>query len=321
MLSRVIFAVLLAVTAQTATAEWPVRSITWIVPFAAGGATDVIARDIAHRVGDQLKQSIVIDNVAGAGGTVGTAKAAKAAADGYTFLVGHLGYMAAAPSLYKQLPYRPTVDFVPVLRFPDTPLVIEVAANSRFKTLDDVIDYAKQNPGKLNVANAGVGSTSQLVESLFASRLGLKTAQIPYKGIAPAITDLIGGSVDVVFDQSNTALGYVAGGKVRALAVTSPSPMPQFPEAKAVADFLPGFEAATWYGLYAPKGTPAQIVEAVHRAYLKAMGDPRWQEALTAQGMRLLPLDDYSPARLGAHTIAEIERWSGVLRHAGIAPQ
>lgn len=321
MLIRVIFAALLAFTAQAGFAQWPAKSMTWVVPFAAGGATDVIARDIAQRVGEQLKQTIVIDNVAGAGGTVGSAKVAKAAPDGYTFLVGHLGYIGAAPSLYKQLPYRPAVDFVPVVRFPDTPLVIVVAANSRFRTLADLIDYARQNPGKLNVANAGVGSTSHLVGALFASRLGLKTTDVPYKGIAPAITDLIGGSVHVVFDQTNTALGYVAAHKVRALAVTSPAAMPQFPDAKAVAEFLPGFEAATWYGLYAPKGTPPEVIEAVHGAYLKAMSDQRWQDTLAAKGMRLLPAADYSPARLGAHTISEIERWSDVVRDAGIVPQ
>jgi tripartite-type tricarboxylate transporter receptor subunit TctC len=321
MVARILFAVLLVLTAQEGLAQWPDRTISWVVPFAAGGATDVIARDIAHRVGQQLKQSIVIDNVAGAGGTIGAAKVAKAAPDGYTFLVGHLGYMAAAPSLYKHLAYRPTVDFSPVMRFPDTPLVIEVASNSRFKTLRDLIDYAKQNPGKLNVANAGVGSTSQLVESLFASQLGLTVTQIPYKGIAPAVTDLMGGSVDVVFDQSNTALTYVNGNKVRALAVTSPTPMPQFPGAETVAESLPGFEAATWYGLYAPKGTPTPIIEALYQAYVNAMADKAWQEALNAEGMRLLPVGEYSPASLGALTASEIKRWSGVLSQAGIAAQ
>jgi tripartite-type tricarboxylate transporter receptor subunit TctC len=305
----------------TAEAQWPARPMTWVVPFAAGGATDVMAREIAQRVGDNLKQSIVIENVPGAGGTLGSAKVAKAPGDGYTFLVGHLGYISAAPSLYKQLPYQPMVDLVPVVRFPDTPLVLVVSATSRFKTLSDLIEYARQNPGKLNVANAGVGSTSHLIAALFTSRLNIKTTDIPYKGIAPAVTDLIGGSVDVVFDQTNTALGYVHAGKTRALAVTSAAAMPQFPEARPVSDVLPGFEAVTWYGLYAPKGTPPEIIELVHQAYLKAIADSQWQASLSARGMRLLPAIDYSPARFGAHTVSEIERWRAVVRQAGIQPQ
>ncbi len=321
MLIRFIIAAILGLTIQTANAQWPAKPMTWVVPFAAGGATDVLAREFAQRVGEQLKQPIVIENVGGAGGTLGSAKVAKAPPDGYTFLVGHMGYMAAAPSLYKQLPYQPMVDFAPVVRFPDTPLVLVVQAKSRFKTLQDLVDYAKQNPGKLNVANAGVGSTSHLVGALFASRLSLKTTDIPYKGIAPAIVDLMGGTVDVVLDQTNTALGYVTAGKVRALAVTSLAAMPQFPEAKPVAEVLPGFEAATWYGLYAPKGTSPEIIEAVHRAYLKAIADSSWQASLASKGMRLLPTADYAPARLGAHTLAEIERWRSVIRQAGIEAQ
>jgi len=321
MVLKAILGFAVALSAFSAAAQWPARPMTWVVPFAAGGATDVMAREIAQRVGDNLKQAILIENVPGAGGTLGSAKVAKAPGDGYTFLVGHLGYIAAAPSMYKHLSYQPMVDLVPVVRFPDTPLVIVVSAGSRFKTLPDLIEYARQNPGKLNVANAGVGSTSHLIGTLFASRLNIKTTDVPYKGIAPAVTDLIGGSVDVIFDQTNTALGYVTAGKVRALAVTSAVAMPQYPEAKPVADVLPGFEAATWYGLYAPKGTPPDIIEAVHQAYLKAIADPRWQASLSAKGMRLLPTADYSPARFGAFTTAEIERWRTVVRQAGIEAQ
>jgi tripartite-type tricarboxylate transporter receptor subunit TctC len=321
MFLKAVLGFFLGFVALGAQAQWPSRPITWVVPFAAGGATDVMAREIAQRVGDNLKQTIVIENVGGAGGTIGAAKVAKSPGDGYTFLVGHLGYIAAAPSLYKQLAYQPLVDLVPVMRFPDTPLVLEVSATSRFKTLDDLIEYARRNPSKLNVANAGVGSTSHLIGALFASRLNIKTTDIPYKGIAPAVADLIGGSVDVVFDQTNTALGYVTSGKVRALAVTSPVRMAQFPEAKPVAEVLPGFEAATWYGIYAPKGTKEEIIEKMHQAYLNAIADPQWQASLSAKGMRLLPTIEYSPARFGAYTAAEIERWKTVVRQAGIEPQ
>jgi tripartite-type tricarboxylate transporter receptor subunit TctC len=208
--------------ASVATAQtYPSRTITWVVPFAAGGPTDALARDIADKVAKPLGQQIIIDNQAGAGGTIGAGRAAKANADGYTFLVGHLGYMSAAPALYKKLTYDPVKDFEPVFRFPDTPLVLLVPKSSPYKTAAELIAYAKKNPGKLNFGNAGVGSTSHLIAALFASKAGIQVTQVPYKGAAPAMNDLIAGQVDAMFDQTNTALPQVGGGRVVALALTS----------------------------------------------------------------------------------------------------
>ncbi len=298
---------------------WPTRTLTWVVPFAAGGPTDAMARDIADKVSKQIGQQIVIENAGGAGGTIGAAKAAKATPDGYTFLVGHLGYMAAAPSLYKKLAYDPVKDFEPVFRFPDTPLVLLVPKASPFKTAAELIAHAKKNPGKLNFGNAGAGSTSHLIAALFESKAGIEVTSVPYKGAAPAMNDLIAGQVDAMFDQTNTALPQIAGGRLLALAVTSKTPMAQFPGVPPLADkTLPGFEASTWYGLYAPKGTPKDVVTRLHQAYLKALSDKAWTQKMADQGIHLLPDAQYAPDAFARHTASEIEVWRKVSADAKI---
>jgi len=299
---------------------WPTKTVTWIVPFAAGGPTDAMARDIADKVSKQIGQAVIIDNVGGAGGTIGAGKAAKASPDGYTFLVGHLGYMGAGPSLYKKLTYDPVKDFEPVFRFPDTPLVLLVPKASPYKTAADLIAAAKAKPGKLNFGNAGVGSTSHLIAALFEAKAGIDVIQVPYKGAAPAMNDLIAGQVDAMFDQSNTALPQVSGGRVNAIALTSVTPMPQqYPNVPPLAEkVLPGFEAATWYGLYAPKGTPKDVIAKLHQAYLKAMADKDWQKKMSDQGIHLLPEAQYAPEALGKHTAAEVEKWRKVVTEAKI---
>lgn len=301
--------------APTAMAQaWPAKTLTWIVPFAAGGPTDAMARDIADRVGKQIGQQVIIENAAGAGGTIGAGKAARAPADGYTFLVGHMGYMGAAPSLYKKLTYDPVKDFETVFRFPDTPLVLLVPKASPYQTAAELIAAAKAKPGKLNFGNAGVGSTSHLIAALFEAKAGIDVVSVPYKGAAPAMNDLIAGQVEAMFDQSNTALPQVAGGRLRAIALTSLTPMPQqYPNVAPLADkTLPGFEAATWYGLYAPKGTPKDVVQKMHAAYLKALGDKDWLKKMSDQGIHLLPEAQYAPEAFAKHTAAEVEKWRKV---------
>jgi tripartite-type tricarboxylate transporter receptor subunit TctC len=300
--------------------SWPNRPLTWVVPFAAGGPTDVLARDIADKVGKQIGQNIIIENAAGAGGTLGAARVAKARADGYVFLVGHMGYMGAAPSLYKKLSYDPVKDFDAVFRFPDTPLVLLVSKNSPYKTAADLIAAAKANPKKLNFGNAGIGSTSHLIAALFEARAGIDVTPIAYKGAAPAMADLIGGQVDAMFDQSNTALPQVTGGRLNAIALTALKPMPQqYPGVMPLAEReIPGFEAATWYGLYAPKGVPPEIVQKLHQAYLKALTDPEWTKKMAAQGIQLLSDAQYAPAAFARHTAAEVDKWRKVVSSANI---
>lgn len=321
-LSAIGLALSLAMSAQLAHAQaWPERTLTWIVPFAAGGPTDGMARDIADKVGKQIGQTIIIENAAGAGGTIGAAKAAKATPDGYTFLVGHMGYMGAGPALYKKLAYDPVKSFEAVFRFPDTPLVMLVGANSRFKSVAELIAEAKAKPGTINFGNAGVGSTSHLIAALFEAKAGINVQPVSYKGAAPAMNDLMGGQVDAMFDQSNTALPQVQGGRLRAIALTSLTPMhQQFPGVAPLAEkVLPGFEAATWYGLYAPAGTPKDIVQKMHQAYMKALSDKAWTTKMGSLGIHLLSDAQYGPDAFAKHTASEVEKWRKVVTDAKIS--
>lgn len=319
---KTLTAIGLALAAQLASAQaWPARNLTWVVPFAAGGPTDAMARDIADKVSRQIGQTIVIENAAGAGGTIGATKVAKAQPDGYTFLVGHMGYMGAGPALYKKLAYDPVKSFEAVFRFPDTPLVMLVGANSRFKSVADLIAEAKAKPGTINFGNAGVGSTSHLIAALFEAKAGINVQSVAYKGVAPALNDLIGGQVDAIFDQSNTALPQVQGGRLRAIALTSLTPMPQqFPGVAPLAEkALPGFEAATWYGLYAPAGTPKDVLQKMHQAYMKALTDKAWTTKMSSLGIHLLNDAQYGPEAFAKHTAAEVETWRKVVSDAKIS--
>jgi len=308
--------------ALAADAAYPDRAITWIVPFSAGGPTDAMARNIANEVSKQLKQTILIENVPGAGGTIGATRVARATPDGYTFLVGHIGYMAAAPTLYPRLPYDPVKDFDAVFRFPDTPLVLLVGANSPYRSVQELIAQGKADPGKLNFSNAGVGSTSHLVASLFASQADIEITPIAYKGAGPALNDLMGGQVDAMFDQTNTSLPQTRGGKVRALGLTSAKPMAQFPGVPAIgAQAIPGFQVSTWYGLYAPHGTPSKMIDTLYAAYRQAMQNQDFTRQMSDQGILLLADGDYAPQALQQHTKDEGARWAQVIKKAGISLQ
>ncbi|RZT35556.1 tripartite tricarboxylate transporter substrate-binding protein [Cupriavidus agavae] len=309
-----------AAAASAHAQAWPTKPITWIVPFAAGGPTDALARNIAERVSREVGQSIIIDNSPGAGGTVGAAKAARAQADGYTMLVAHMGYMGAAPALYKKLPYDPVKDFAPVFRFPDTPMVLMVRKDHPAKDVKALVEYGKQNPGKLFISNAGMGSTSHLIAAMFASAAGIKVSLVPYKGAGPALIDVIGAQVDGMFDQTNTALPQITEAKVRALAVTSATRVGQLKDVPTLAETLvPGFEAATWYGIYAPKGTPQPVIDKVQAAYLKVMNDKAFTDRLSAQAIQMLPADKYTASALGKHTEAEVARWKVLAAKANIS--
>jgi tripartite-type tricarboxylate transporter receptor subunit TctC len=298
---------------------YPSKPITWVVPFAPGGPTDALARHIAERVARELKQPIIIENAAGAGGTVGAAKVAKAKNDGYTFLVGHMGYMGAAPALYKKLAYDPVKDFEAVFRFPDTPLVLMVRNDHPAKTIKDLVEHGKKNPEQVNISNAGVGSSSHLIAALFANSAGMKVTQVAYKGAGPALVDVIGGQVDGMFDQTNTALPQIQQKKVRALAVTSKVRLPQLKDVPTLNEtVLPGFEASTWYGIYAPKGTPKAIVDKVQNAYLQVMKDKEYTGKMVAQAIQLLPEKDYTGAALAQHTESEVARWRAVAAKSGL---
>jgi tripartite-type tricarboxylate transporter receptor subunit TctC len=264
-------------------------------------------------------QSIVVDNVPGAGGTAGAARVARAQPDGYTFLVGHVGYMAAAPSLYKDLAYDPVKDFDAVARFPDTPMVLVCGPRLQPRTIGELLEFARAHPGTLNFGNAGVGSAGHLVAALFESVVKADIVNVPYKGNAPAMSDIIGGRVDCMFDQSNTALPQVRGGKVAALAVTSRDRIPQLPDVPTLQEAgLAGFEAATWYGIYAPRGTSPEALRWIVDRFGQAMQDRAFTDNLVQQGYVMVPPAERGPAALASQTQREVERWRKVVADAHI---
>ena len=314
------FALALGTAATGALAQaYPSRVITWLVPFTAGGPTDAMARNIAAQVSRNVGQQIIIENLGGAGGTLGAGKAAKAKPDGYTFLVGHLGYMGAAPSIYKKLSYDPIKDFDPVFRFPDTPMVLLVPQASPYKTAADLIAFAKKNPGKINFGNAGAGSTSHLIAALFESKAGIDVVSVPYKGAAPAMNDLIGGQVDAMFDQTNTALPQVPGRSHHGDRADLDAADGAVPERAAAGRQ----DAARLRGrdLVRPlcaEGHAEGSDPEMHQAYLKAMADTAWTQKMAEQGIRLLPEAQYGPEAFGKHTEAEIAKWRKVAVEAKI---
>lgn len=311
-----------AAAGSAAAGSYPERAVTWVVPFAAGGPADNLARSVAEKVAEKLGKPIIIENVGGAGGTIGAAKVAKSPKDGYTFLLGHVGQMAAAPSLYKKLQYDPIKDFEPVFRLPDTPLILLVGSNSSINTLDQLVAAAKAKPNSINFGNAGVGSTSHLAGALFAQRAGIAVTTVSYKGAGPAMVDVISGHTDAMFDQSNTALAHVLGGRVRAIAQTGAERMPQLASVPTVAEtVVPGFSVVTWYGLYAPQGTPASALAAMNTAYRKAIDEPGLRSRLTEQGVQLLQNDQYSAAALKKLTADEVVRWKSVISQAKIVAE
>lgn len=264
-------------------------------------------------------QSIVVENVAGAGGTVGAARVAKAKPDGYTLLIGHMGYMAAAVGLYAKLPYDPVQDFDAVARFPDTPMVLIAGRSAGFSDVRGLIERAKQNPGAINFANAGVGSAGHLVAALFASTAGIDVASIAYKGNAPALVDIMGGQVQAMFDQSNTALPQVKAQKVLALAITSRQRLPQLPDVPTLNESgFSGFEAATWYGIYAPKGTPRAAIDRLYAQFSEAMQDDAFTGRLAEDGYQLLDPKMTTGQALAAQTRSEVDRWKKVIAQAKI---
>ncbi|GAB1577694.1 tripartite tricarboxylate transporter substrate binding protein BugD [Bordetella petrii] len=311
-----------AILGSASAAPYPERAITWIVPFAVGGPTDAIARTVAQRVATELGQSIIVENVPGAGGTLGAMRAARAQADGYTLFVGHIGTMAAAPYLFKSLKYDPLRDFTPVFRFPDTPMVLLVKQDARYNSAADLLAEARKHPEKLTFGTAGVGSSSHLAAEHLAATAQVKFTFVPYKGTGPAMTDLMGGQIDAMLDQTNVSLPQVQGGRLKALALTSQSEMSLFPGVPTLAGGeLPGFLASTWYGIYAPTGTPQPAIDALRDAYMKALADPSFTDGLRQNGIDVLPAAQTGPDALRDFTASEQQKWQRVIRDAGIAPQ
>ena len=303
-----------------AQAAYPERPVRIVVGFSAGGSTDVVARILAKELSEELGQSFVVENKPGGGSNIAASEVARAKPDGYTLLMVAVT-SAINETLYRNLDFSLVKDFAPVALGVKVPNVLVVNPSVPAKTVKELVDYAKANPGKLNFSNAGVGSTSHLVAAMFAAKAGIDITPIAYKGAGPALNDLMGGQVDAMFDQTNTALPQTRAGKVRALGLTSTQPMPaQFPGVPAIAEQgIPGFEASTWYGLYAPKGTPAEVIDILYAAYRRAMQDKAFTDRMSEQGIQLLPESQYAPQAFQRHTEDEVKRWAEVVKQAGIS--
>jgi tripartite-type tricarboxylate transporter receptor subunit TctC len=301
--------------AAQAQAGYPDHPITLIVPYAAGGGNDVLARAVAEPMGKLLGQPLVIENHGGAGGSVGTRQVAKAAPDGYTLGLGGTGTLAIDPTLYPNLGYDPRKDFAPVGLIATSPLIILVNQSVDARNVQELIALAKAQPGKLNYASAGTGSGIHLGTVLFADTAGIDMTHIPYKGSGPALTDLLGGHVQIYFSSLPPAVGLVKEGKLRALAVTGLKRSASFPDVPTVAEQgLPGFEAVLHYGIVAPAGTPRSIVDKLNAALRAALSDPKVHGHIATEGAD--PLST-SPDEYAADIDREETKWSALVKKSG----
>ncbi len=305
----------MAAAQEPATRDYPARPITLIVPYTPGGGNDAMARVVADRMGVALGQQIVIENRGGAGGSIATRQVARATPDGYTLGLGGTGTLAIDTTLYANVGYDPRKDFAPVGLIATSPLVVLVNTKVPVATLKDFIALAKREPGAINFASAGSGSGMHLGTELLAAMAEIKMTHIPYKGSAPALTDLVGGHVALYFSSLPPAIGLVRDGKVRALAVTGPTRSKAFPDVPTVAEAaLPGFEAVLHYGIVAPAGTPRPIIDKLNGALRTALADPDVQARIDTDGAEPLPS---TPEQYAADIDREETKWSDIVRRSG----
>ncbi len=317
LLTLVLSAAAPALLAQTA---WPNRPVKIVVPFAPGGTTDILARAIAPDLSKAFGQPFVIENKGGAGGNLGAEQVAKSAGDGYTLLMGTVGTHGINRALYAKLPYDPFKDFVPVTLVAGVPNVMvvntEFAAANKINSVNDFIRYAKANPGKLNMASSGNGTSIHLAGELFKSMTGTFMTHIPYRGSSPALLDLTAGNMQVMFDNLPSAMQLIKAGKLKALAVTSGQRSAALPDTLTVEEAanLKGFEASSWFGLLAPAGTPADVVNRIQQEVAKSLATPALKERLAALGA--IPSGN-TPAQFAALIEAEHKKWAEVVKASG----
>jgi len=316
-LAALLAAFLTAFLEEAALAQaYPGKPIRLIVPFAAGGGNDNVARLVGKRLSDSLGQPVVVDNRPGAGGVVGAELAAKSAPDGYTLFLGGVGSHAINPNLHEKLPYDPIKDFAPVVLLAQAPLILVVHPPVPARDIAEFIAYARAHPGRLNFASNGNGSSSQLAAVMFDSMAGVDMVHVPYKGLSPALADLLSGQVQLMFSSVVAILPHVKAGKLRALAVTGAKRLAAMPELPTVAESgLRGYEASSWYGILAPAGTPREIVMKLNGELSNALEQPEVRASLLAEGAE--PAGG-SPEALAAHIRAEKERLGKLIRDAKI---
>ena len=299
-------------------ASWPSRPIRLIVPFPPGGSTDILAREIALRLQDSLGQPVVVDNKPGAGGSIGSSEAARAKADGHTLLMGHIGTLAINPTLYPKLAYDPRTSFTPVALMARVPNVLVVNPQVPARDVRELIALAKARPGELRYASGGNGSAAHLAMEYFKLKAEVDVMHVPYRGTAPAVTDVLAGQVEMIMTGVPAVQQHVKAGKLRALGVSSRAAVAAMPGIPTIAASLPNFEAIQWYGIVAPAGTPADIVERLNNEINRSLATEQLKARLEAEGAEAAP---DSPAAFGALIDREITRWKPVVERANMRPE
>ena len=308
--------------AALAQAAYPAKPITMIVPFAAGGPTDALARVLTQKMGEKLGQQIIVENIGGAGGTIGVNKAAKATPDGYTLLFTHMGTMAVNIALYKSLPYDSIKDFEPIGLGGTNPMVLVVKKGLPAKNFAEFLAYVKANQKTVQYGLAGIGSASHLGGLMLNSMMKVEVLEIPYKGTGPALNDLVSGQFDYMVDQAVNVLSQIQGGNIRALGVSTAKRLPQLPDVPAISDSgLPGYEVTIWNGFFAPKGTPPEIIAKINKALGATLADEGVRKRLTELAVDLPSTAEATPAALRDLLKASIDKWVPAVRAAGVKPE
>ncbi len=316
-MSRLLLAAVaaLALAAGASAQPYPNRPVTLVVPFPPGGSTSIVARIVADKMGEALGQSIVIDNRGGAGGTIGTRAVAKSPPDGYTILLGYTGTLAIGPTLYPSAGYDPRKDFAPVGLIGNAPNSLVVHPSFAAKSVQELIAYAKANPGAVNFGSAGVGTVSHVAGEYFATAAGIKLTHVPYRGTGPALADLIGGHIPMAFAPIPATHGPVSQGQLRGLAVTSAQRSSLVPDLPTIAESgIPGFEASLYYGIVAPAGTPRPIIDKLNQALRASLTSDEVRKRLATDGAEPTPS---SPEEYAAHIDKDEIRWSAVVKASG----
>lgn len=304
---------------EQAGSGFPEKDITFVVPFSAGGPTDTVTRLIAEPMAEELGASIIVQNVEGAGGTVAAGQVASAEADGYTVLMHHIG-MSTAPALYADLPYAPLEDFKTVGLVTEVPMTIIARKDFEPETFEELVDYLKANADSVTLANAGIGAASQLCGLLLQEAVGVKLTEVPYQGTGPALTDLVGGQVDLMCDQSTNTTGQIQGGEVKAYAVTTPERVKSLPDLPTTEEGgLPELQVGVWHGLYVPADTPDDVVEALTAALQTALEDENVISQLGELGAAPSSAEDATPEGHTELLTSQLELWAPIIKEAGVA--
>src|ERR1051325_10678539 len=309
---------LLISAVQSNAQNYPTKVITIVVPFAAGGPTDTVARLIAAPMSKTLKQQLIVENVGGAGGTIAANRVAKASPDGYTLLLHHIGH-STSPALYRKLPYDPVKDFEPIGLINEVPMTLVAKKAFPPKDLKELISYVKANKDKINLANAGVGAASHLCGMLFMSAIQTELTTVPYNGTAPAMNDLLGGQVDLMCDQTTNTTSQIKAGKIRVYGVTTLKRIASLPNVPTLDEAgLKGFEVTVWHALYAPKNTPKAVIDKLTNALQDALKDTNVKQRFGELGTEPVSLDRATPQVLQKHLKAEIDKWTPIIKKAGV---